>query len=105
MGPTQIDLSWTAPTDTSGDEIMGYKIESADYNATTGIWASWRDLQADTENDDTTYADKSLTMEKTTRQYRVSAINAATDDSPPSNVANATTAEATVPGKNRMRRR
>ena len=99
MGPTQIDLSWTAPTDTSGDEIMGYKIESADYNATTGIWASWRDLQADTENDDTTYADKSLTMEKTTRQYRVSAINAATDDSPPSNVANATTAEATVPGK------
>ena len=100
MGPTQIDLSWTAPTDTSGDEITGYKIESATLIADgssppfTGTV-----LVANTGNDKTTYTDKSLTMAETTRQYRVSAIIAVADNlltSVPSNVAIATTAKATV---------
>ena len=121
MGPTQIDLSWTAPTDTSGDEITGYQIEYSDLDRTNDRWGVWGDLKTDTENDETTFTDDGSNNEDavgallkgTTRQYRVYAINAATGSeaftadgetqgdgiSEPSNVANATTAEATVPGK------
>ena len=96
-GPTQIDLSWTAPTDTSGDEITGYQIQYADLDADAGM----RDLVANTGNDKTTYTDDGSVealSAMTTRQYRVSAINVV-GPSPASNVASATTAEATVPGK------
>ena len=100
MGPAQIDLSWTAPTDTSGDDITGYQIQFSNFNKDDGIWATWTDLVGNTGNDKTTYTDdgpgEPLTAENT-RQYRVAAINAE-GTSPFSNLASATTAKATVPG-------
>ena len=97
MGPTEVKLSWTAPTDTRGDEIDGYRIEYSDL--TTGNWPAFGNNPVLTGNNDTTYTDKSLTVEETIRQYRVSAIISPTLTSGPSNVAVVTTAEATVPGK------
>ena len=100
MGPAQIDLSWTAPTDTSGDDITGYQIQYSDFDKTAGTWANWANLETTTGNDKTTYTDdgsgQPLTAENT-RQYRVAAINAG-GTSGFSNLAGATTAKATVPG-------
>ena len=111
MGPTQIRLSWTAPTETNGDEITGYQIEYSGLDP-NGAWVVWADLLVvtGTGDDDTTYTDDGTDyrdsgtpplalLAETTRYYRVSAINAAAANSAPSNVAYATTAEATVPGK------
>ena len=59
MGPTQIRLSWTAPTETHGDEITGYEIEYSSL-AAGGTWTPWASLLGlltDTGNDDTTYTD------------------------------------------------
>ena len=82
-GQTEIDLSWTEPSDDGGASITGYKIEVS----TNG--SSWSDLVADTGSTGTSYSHTGLTA-GTTRHYRVSAINSAgTGD--PSNVANATT--------------
>ena len=100
MGPAQIDLSWTAPTDTSGDDITGYQIEFSNFDKAAGTWVPWANLEENTGNDKTTYTDdgsvEPLTAENT-RQYRVSAINAE-GPSDPSNLASVTTAKATVPG-------
>ena len=113
MGPTQINLSWTAPTDTSGDEITGYMIEYSDLDA-EDAWGNWNPLKTNTGNDKTTYTDDGPSNEtvvaglsaEDSRQYRVKAIIVTTEDgaltSPSSNVAAATTAEATVPGKPNM---
>ena len=102
MGPTQIELSWTAPKNVGDDEITGYQIEFGDLTTTTGDWVDLDDLVPNTGNDKTTYTDdgseQALSAE-TTRRYRVYAINAATGDRAGSNVASATTGEATVPGK------
>ena len=57
MGPTQIELTWTAPTDTSGDEITGYEIEYSDLAPADDTWTNWTDLNANTGNDETTYTD------------------------------------------------
>ena len=68
-GGTQINLSWTAPTDDGGSPIIGYKIEvSPDGNA------DWTELVANTGNANTTYEHIGLTV-GTSRHYRVSAIN------------------------------
>ena len=50
-GDSQIDLSWTAPTDTGGPPITGYRIEWSP-DGTTG----WEDLVADTAGVATTPA-------------------------------------------------
>ena len=90
-GPSQIDLSWTAPATTGGSAITGYKIEVS----------LQRDLRLDrpqvanTNSTATTYAHTGLTA-GTTRHYRVSAINA-NGTGVPSNVDSATTG-TTVPG-------
>ena len=90
MGQNQIDLSWTAPTNDGGARISGYKIEYS----TTGR-GSWRSLRSNTGSTATSYSDRGL-QPATTRHYRVRAINTA-GESPPSNVARATT-DPTVPG-------
>ena len=95
-GPKEIELSWTAPEDTSGAEITGYKIEYA------SAVDNWTDLEIDTENDDTTFTDDGSVGTlgaETTRRYRVTALNGSNfGDDNNSNVASATTDEATVPG-------
>ena len=83
-GQTEIDLSWTAPSDDGGADITGYKIEvSVD-------GSNWSDLEANTDSPSTTYAHTGL-MAGNTRHCRVSAINSAGTGSA-SNVADATTA-------------
>ena len=92
-GQTQIDLTWTAPSDNGGEAITGYRIEVS----TDG--SSWSDLVADTGSTATSYSHTGLTAGSTQR-YRVSAINSAGTGTA-SNVANATTDSppaATAPG-------
>ena len=69
VSPTQIDLSWNAPTNDGGSAITGYKIEVNIDNA------GYIDLEEDTGNTDTTYSHTGLTTD-TTYRYRVYAINA-----------------------------
>ena len=88
-GQTEIDLSWTAPSDDGGADITGYRIEVS----TDG--SSWSDLVANTNSTATSYTHTGLTAEST-RHYRVSAINSA-GTGPASNVDNATTNSAPPP--------
>ncbi|MDE2883889.1 MAG: fibronectin type III domain-containing protein, partial [Chloroflexota bacterium] len=67
-GVTQINLSWTAPTDAGTTAITGYRIEVSTDGST------WTDLVADTGSTAITYAHTELTA-GSTRHYRVSAIN------------------------------
>ena len=88
-GTSQIDLSWTAPTDDGGADITRYRVEFAEQS--TG---PWRVLRSGTQSDDTEFSHTGLNP-GTTRHYRVAAINAAgTGD--PSDVASATT-DPTIP--------
>ena len=87
-GQTEIDLSWSAPSDDGGAVITGYKIE-----VSTG-GSSWSDLVADTVSTATSYSHTGLTA-GSTRYYRVSAINSAGTGSA-SNTDSATTTEASV---------
>ena len=82
-GQTEIDLSWTAPSDNGGADITGYRIEAS----TNG--SNWNNLVADTGSTSTSYSHTGLTA-GSTRHYRVSAINSA-GMGPASNTANATT--------------
>ena len=68
-GQSQIDLVWTAPGNTGGSAITGYKIEVSPDGT------NWTDLVANTGSTATTYAHTGLNA-ATTRHYRVSAINA-----------------------------
>ena len=90
-GQTNVDLSWTAPSDDGGADITGYRIEVS----TDG--SNWSDLVADTNTTDTSYSHTGLTAEST-RHYRVSAINSA-GTGPASDTDSATTAAATKPGE------
>ena len=90
-GETQIDLSWIAPEDTTGSEIVGYGIE-----VSTDRGTSWNDLVADTGSTGTTHAHTGL-VSRATRHYRTSAINSAGTGAP-SNIASATTDDLTPPG-------
>ena len=92
-GQTEIDLSWTKPSDDGGADITGYKIEVS----TNG--SSYSDLVANTSSANTSYSNTGLSA-GSTRYYRVSAINSAGTGAA-SGVANATTNSppaATAPG-------
>ena len=93
VGTSRIDLSWIAPRNTGGVEILGYRIEASDDRGST-----WRIVRRNTNSRGTTFSDVNL-QPATTRHYRVAAINTA-GTGPFSNTARATT-EATVPGSPR----
>ncbi|MDE2753898.1 MAG: fibronectin type III domain-containing protein, partial [Gemmatimonadota bacterium] len=82
-GASVIVLDWDAPADTGSSAIVGYRIEVSN----TGT--SWRTLEPDTRNTETTYRHTGLEA-NTTRHYRVSAINADQEGNP-SDPASATT--------------
>ena len=90
VGTSRIDLSWSAPRNTGGAPILGYRIEASDDGGST-----WRIIRRNTSSTGTTFSDVNL-QPATTRHYRVAAINTA-GTGPFSNTARATT-EATVPG-------
>ena len=90
VGTARIDLSWSAPRNTGGAPIFGYRIEASDDERRT-----WRIIRRNTNSKGTTFSDVNL-QPATTRYYRVAAINTA-GTGPFSNFASATT-EATVPG-------
>lgn len=80
VSSSEIDLSWTAPTDDGGSPITSYKIERFDNGTVTTIF---------TNSTSTTYSDTGL-AESTTYSYDVHAINSV-GTSAPSNTASATT--------------
>jgi fibronectin type 3 domain-containing protein len=80
---SQINLSWTAPSNNGGSPITGYKIERSNSGS------SWSTLVSNTGSTATTYSDTGL-FPTTTYSYRVSAINSVGTSSP-SNTASATT--------------
>ena len=91
-------LSWTAPVNTGGSAITGYKIEVSPDGS------SWSDLDTDTESTDTAYAHMGLDP-ATTRHYRVSAINAVgtsdasdSDDTTTASTNTAATGAPTITG-------
>ena len=88
-GDTAIDLSWTVSADTGTSAVTGYRIEVSGDGGVT-----WADLVTNTGSVATTHRHSGLAP-RTTRHYRVSAINeVGTGD--PSTVAAAETS-ATVP--------
>ena len=89
-GQTEINLSWTAPSNPGGAPVRGYQIEIS-----SDAGESWSDLVQDTESSETTYTHTGLTP-GTTRHYRARAINPV-GSSAPSNVASATTEAALQP--------
>ncbi|HEX5457182.1 MAG TPA: fibronectin type III domain-containing protein, partial [Candidatus Nitrosotalea sp.] len=84
ISPSQINLSWTAPSDNGNSPITGYKIERSINGG-----SSWGVLISNTGSTVTTYSDTGL-VQSTTYAYRVSAINAV-GTSLPSSAASATT--------------
>ena len=89
VGSGRIDLTWSAPSETGGSPVLGYRIEGS-----SDAGNRWRTLRRNTGTQTTSFSHTGL-RPKTTYHYRVSAINAAGTGTP-SNVAQATT-EATVP--------
>ena len=84
-GATQVDLSWTAPSNNGGAAITGYRIEVSP----DGTDESWSELEDDTESTSASYSHSGLTA-GTTRHYRVYAINSRGLGLIASNVARAT---------------
>ena len=82
-GPTTINLSWEAPSNTGSASITGYRIEVSEDGGT-----NWEDLE--TNHSETTYSHTGLT-EGSTRHYRVYAINAEGLEGPASDVDSAVT--------------
>ena len=83
-GKAGINLNWTAPVDTGGRPITGYKIEASRDGST-----NWFTVKADTGNSNTRYSDGGLNP-SSTRHYRVSTITSIGTSSA-SGTANATT--------------
>ncbi|MDE1829101.1 MAG: fibronectin type III domain-containing protein [Thaumarchaeota archaeon] len=83
VSSSQINLSWTAPSNNGGAAISGYEIERS---TNGGVYFV---LVQNTGSTSTTYSDTGLSP-NTTYTYRVSAINSA-GTSLPSTVASATT--------------
>lgn len=84
ISSSQINLSWTAPSNNAGAAIIGYEIERSVDNGST-----WSTLQSNTGSTGTTYSDTGLSPD-TTYTYRVSAINSVGTGNP-SNISSATT--------------
>src|SRR3989454_113953 len=85
VSSSEIDLSWTEPSNSGSILLSGYKIERS-----TDGGSHWTTIVSNTGSDATTYASKGLAS-GTTYTYRVSAITASLLTSSPSNTASATT--------------
>ena len=83
VSSSEIDLTWTAPTNISGVAITGYMIERS-----TDGGITWNTIVDNTNSADTTYQDTGLVSD-TTYTYRVSAITVLFT-SKPSNTVSAT---------------
>lgn len=91
VSPTQVNLSWSAPTSNGGYQITGYKIEVKKGST------SYSTLTSNTGNSTTTYSHIGLTT-GTTYSYRVYAINSiGTSTASPESSATPTTASASSP--------
>ena len=88
-GETEIDLSWSRPSNDGGSRVTGYRIEVSEDGS-----GGWSVLEADISR--TSHTHRGLTS-GSTRYYRVSAINSA-GTGPPSNTAHATTDSVDLPG-------
>lgn len=88
-GRGRIEIWWSAPADDGGTEVTGYRIEVSE----DGV--SWRDLAADTGDEETDYVHAGLDVD-TRLLYRVSAINAA-GVGPASDAVGGMTTPVTVP--------
>jgi len=88
---SQINLSWTAPSNNGGSAVTGYKIERSNNGGST-----WSTVVANTGSIGTTYASTGLTA-NATYTFRVSAINLVGTSSP-SNITSATTSAASTGG-------
>ena len=84
---TTIVLRWTAPADTGGTTISGYRIESSEDGST-----AWMEVVSNTGLSATTYSHTGLTDDETIH-YRVFAINSEGQGATASNVAVATVGE------------
>lgn len=84
VSPSQINLSWSAPSDDGGSAITGYEIERSDDGG-----SSWSTLVSNTGSTSTAYSDTHV-LPTVTYTYRVSAINDVGTSSP-SNTASAST--------------
>ncbi len=91
VSSSQINLSWTAPSNNDGSTITSYKIERSTDNGST-----WSTIVVNTGSTGTTYSDTGLSS-NTTYTYRVSAISS-DGTSNPSNTASATTNASTTNG-------
>ena len=88
---SQINLSWTAPSNNGGSAITGYEIDRS-----TNSGSTWSTLVANTGNTGTTHSDTGLAP-STTYTYRVSTINGIGTSSV-SNTTSATTNANTTNG-------
>jgi len=91
VSSSQINLSWSAPSNNGGSPITGYKIERS-----TDSGSTWSTSVSNTGSASTRYNDTGLSP-STTYTYRVSAINSAGTSSP-SNVSSATTGTVSSSG-------
>ena len=93
ISSSQINLSWTAPSNNRNSSITGYEIYRSTDNGST-----WSTIVSNTESTDTMYSNTGLSP-NTTYTYRVSAINSIGTSSP-SNSASATTPILSIAGIN-----
>ncbi len=93
VSPTQVNLSWTAPSNNGGSAISGYKIEAKSGSGSYSV------LVSNTASTSTTYSHTGLTT-GTVYTYKVSAINSVGTGSASSEVSATPTSSssATVPG-------
>src|SRR5437660_1257935 len=90
VSPSQINLSWTAPTNNGGSAITGYKIERSTDGGTT-----WSIIVSSTGSTATIYSDTGLAS-STTYTYRVSAINVIGTSSPSSTASTTTVYDGSI---------
>ncbi len=90
ISSSQVNLSWSAPSNNGGSAITGYMVERSQDSGNT-----WSTVTPNTGSASTTYSDSGLGA-STAYSYRVSAINSVGTSSP-SNIASATTSTQMFP--------
>lgn len=86
---SQINLSWTAPSNNGGSAVTGYKIDRSNNGGST-----WSTIVSNTGSIGTTYSSTGLTA-NATYTFRVSAINVVGTSSPSNIVSAKTSATST----------